>query len=199
MSQRPNKEPCRNARAVEARSCLDCYYRSRLMHEANPLGPGLSVTLTNRDGSFGELAYGVTDAGTGLDTPFPDRVDHKGHPRCHRAPPRGEKGLLDLDASVTQYLGWFQVPSKNYAPITVRHPIAHTSGPISIIDSVPASKYTAWMLRDTRTLFPPGERFHSSDVGYIVGVRLENAVRTGFPTADRPFRGSRGCPSSGSR
>ncbi|MEN6370031.1 MAG: serine hydrolase domain-containing protein [Thermotogota bacterium] len=134
------------------------------MHEANPLGPGLSVTLTNRDGSFGELAYGVTDAGTGLDTPFQIGSITKAILGV-TALRLVEKGLLDLDASVTQYLGWFQVPSKNYAPITVRHPIAHTSGPICIIDSVPASKYTAWMLRDTRTLFPPGERFHSSNVG----------------------------------
>jgi len=172
----------RNERLDEALAILDRYFGRR---NQEGLGPGLAVALTDRSGLIGEFAYGFADACRR--TPVtPDTLFQIGSitktiigTACMRL---AERRALDLDAPVTEYLDWFDIRSP-YAPITVHHLLTHTAGIASMIDSVPASRFTVWLLRETDALFPPGERFHYSNVGYgALGYVLENAA--GLPLVD---------------
>jgi D-alanyl-D-alanine carboxypeptidase len=169
-------------RLGEAIDILERYFAKR---NKNGIGPGLAVALTDRESLLGEFAYGHTDAvaRTPVTTDTLFQIGSITKSIVAAAVMRlVERGRIDLDAPVTNYLDWFEVQSDD-EPITVHHLLTHTAGIVSMIDTVPASKYTAWMLRETKTLFPPGERFHYSNVGYgALGYVLENAA--GIPLAD---------------
>ncbi|MGH8596931.1 MAG: serine hydrolase domain-containing protein, partial [Gammaproteobacteria bacterium] len=48
-----------------------------------------------------------------------------------------DRGLVDLDTDVNQYLRRIQVPSNGYPPLTLRHLLAHTGG----IDELPGRQF----------------------------------------------------------
>ena len=84
-----------------------------------------------------------------------------------------EAGRVDLDALVRDYLPWFDVRSPR-APITVHHLLTHTSGIILGTEATLEARREVWSLREMETGFPPGERFHYSNVGYkTLGLVLE--------------------------
>ena len=84
--------------------------------------------------------------------------------------------LLDLQAPVTEYLPWFEVRS-DYDPIRIEHLLTHTSGLIRGTEVTADSRFDVWVLRDTETGFPPGERYYYSNVGYrTLGYVLEAAA-----------------------
>jgi CubicO group peptidase (beta-lactamase class C family) len=86
-----------------------------------------------------------------------------------------ERGLLDLQAPVTDSLPWFEVQSR-FAPITVHHLLAHSAGIVGIIDRSPDTRGAAWALRETETAWPPGVHFYYSDAGYQVLALVLEAV-----------------------
>lgn len=94
-----------------------------------------------------------------------------------------EEGRCDLDAPITRYLPWFAVQS-DFAPITLRHLLHHTSGLVKGADDPPDALGQCWSLRDTRTGSPPGSFFHYSNLGYIL-LGLAITAITGEAAADR--------------
>jgi CubicO group peptidase (beta-lactamase class C family) len=87
-----------------------------------------------------------------------------------------DEGRLDLDAPVAEYLPWFSVRSA-FAPITVRHLLAHESGLVEALDRAPNSNVDVLGLADTEAGFAPGEHHHYSNVGYrAVGAVLERVT-----------------------
>ena len=92
-----------------------------------------------------------------------------------------ERGLLDLDRPVTDYLPWFVVQSR-YQPITLHHLLTHTAGLIGVIDRSPDIRGAVWALRETETAWAPGSRFAYSDASYQTLTLVLEAV-TGQPFA----------------
>ena len=91
-----------------------------------------------------------------------------------------EKGLLDLQHPVSDYLSWFEVQTQ-YEPITLHHLLTHSSGLIGVIDRSPDTRGAVWALRETRTGWPPGSRFAYSDAGYqILSLVLEEVYQQPF-------------------
>ena len=84
-----------------------------------------------------------------------------------------EAGRLDLQAPITDYLPWIAVRSP-YGPITAHHLLSHTAGLIMGTEFSTEARFETWALRDTEVGFPPGARFHYSNVGYkALGLLLE--------------------------
>jgi D-alanyl-D-alanine carboxypeptidase len=141
--------------------------------------PGLSLALFDRDRCVHALTYGLSDPEAG--TPIrPDTLFGIGSISKSFAAvavlQAVERGKIDLDAPVTDYLPWFQVQSR-YDPITIRHLLAHSAGIVGIIDRSPDTRGAAWALRETETAWPPGAHFYYSDAGYqVLALALEEAM-----------------------
>jgi hypothetical protein len=99
-----------------------------------------------------------------------------------------EKGLLDLHAPVTEYLPWFQVPSK-WPAITAHHLLSHSAGLIYSADYSPDPRGAAWNMRRIGVRFEPGTDFYYSEAGYqtlgllleaVCGRPLEQIIRQGI-------------------
>jgi len=82
-----------------------------------------------------------------------------------------ERGEIELDAPVTEYLPWFKVQSR-YNPVTIHHLLTHTSGLIEGTDFSPDGRAEVWALRETETGFPPGTRFYYSSGTTNILARL---------------------------
>src|SRR5262245_11942126 len=70
---------------------------------------------------------------------------------------------VSLDDPVTRDLPWFQVRSE-FDPITLHHLLTHTAGIVTGDALSGDSRFDVWALRDTDAGFPPGARFHYSNV-----------------------------------
>lgn len=97
-----------------------------------------------------------------------------------------ERGLIDLDASVTRYLPWFTTPEGREDEITVRHLMSHSSGyPWGVLFTdrpYPAEMedYVRWLGR-VRLAAPPGTRFgYSNDTFVILGLIIEHVTGTPY-------------------
>jgi CubicO group peptidase (beta-lactamase class C family) len=144
--------------------------------------PGLSLGVTDRERCLGVITDGLAN----VDARVPVAPEHrfqigsisKGFTVMALLQER-EQGRLDLDAPVTEYLPWFEVPSR-YAPITVHHLLSHTSGIVTGTEFTQEAAHEVWALRETETGFAPGERHLYSNVGYkTLGLVLERL--TGRP------------------
>lgn len=138
--------------------------------------PGIVVALTSREGWLAVDALGVADVKTGrpvtADTLFEIGSISKTFTAL-AALRLAEQGRFDPRLPVRQYLPWFEVRS-DYPPITGHHLLSHTAGLPRNRDDLPASKYMAWAVREQRLVYPPGERFHYSNVGYqVLSAALE--------------------------
>jgi CubicO group peptidase (beta-lactamase class C family) len=96
-----------------------------------------------------------------------------------------ERGLIDLDASVTRYLPWFVTPEGREDEITIRHLLSHTAGyPWGVLFTDRAypeqmEDYVRWLGR-VRLQGAPGERFgYSNDTFVILGLVIERV--SGMP------------------
>ncbi|MCS3427688.1 serine hydrolase domain-containing protein [Leucobacter aridicollis] len=99
------------------------------------------------------------------------------------------EGVLRLDDPVRTYLPWLELPEGAVEP-SLRHLLAHTAGWIAGNSASPGEIAQALSLPMTRAVTAPGERFHYSNVGYVVlGLALAEAAGTAFPRllADRIF------------
>ena len=93
-----------------------------------------------------------------------------------------ERGVIELDASVTRYLPWFSTPEGYEDEITVRQLMSHSAGyswGILFTDHpYPADMedYVRW-LRTERLARPPGTRFgYSNDTFVILGLIIEHVT-----------------------
>jgi CubicO group peptidase (beta-lactamase class C family) len=92
-----------------------------------------------------------------------------------------EEGRLDVTASVTDYIPWFQIRS-SFEPITLHHLLSHTAGITCGVDFSPEAIYQIWSLRETDATAPPGTFFHYSNLGYkILGHVVERVTGERFP------------------
>jgi CubicO group peptidase (beta-lactamase class C family) len=91
-----------------------------------------------------------------------------------------ERGQLELDAPIVQYLPYFQMDDERYRQITIRQALSHTSGmpDIEEIDYVElvthpeyddgAAERFVRSLSNRRLIANPGERFSYSNIAYNV-------------------------------
>lgn len=139
--------------------------------------PGLTLGLTDRDGTLLIRTYGFADLGSRLavapDTLF--EIGSIGKTFTAVATLQlVDEGRIDLHAPVERYLPWFAVPQPAHAPITIAHVLSHTAGIVAGIDGTPEAAFQVWSLRDLPTFSAPGQRFHYSNVGYkALGLVLE--------------------------
>ena len=121
---------------------LDAYL-THLTASCNP--PGLSVTVVKGDTVVYNRAFGLAD-GPAQTAATPDTVYHWWSMTkivtAIAVLQLSERGRLDLDAPVVDYLPWFDVQYSSGAskPVTVRHLLNHTSG---LPDPMPAM--IGWM------------------------------------------------------
>jgi len=76
-----------------------------------------------------------------------------------------DEGIFDPQKPVREYLPWWGVQTE-FEPITGHHLLTHTSGIPANRDDIYGSPYMAWALREQAAAWPPGEKFHYSNVGY---------------------------------
>lgn len=85
------------------------------------------------------------------------------------------EGALSLEDDVQNWLPWLGLPDGGH-PVTVAHLLTHTAGWISGNDAVPGELAQALTLAETAAGSLPGERFHYSNLGYVVlGLLLAEA------------------------
>jgi CubicO group peptidase (beta-lactamase class C family) len=140
--------------------------------------PGLTLGLTNRDGTLLIRTYGFANLASRQpvtpETLF--EIGSIGKTFTAMATLQlVDEGRIDLHAPVARYLPWFAVPQPpGHAPITIAHLLSHTSGIVAGIDGTPEAAFQVWSLRELPTRSAPGERFHYSNVGYkALGLVLE--------------------------
>ncbi|MDQ2967882.1 MAG: beta-lactamase family protein [Actinomycetota bacterium] len=140
--------------------------------------PGLTLGLTDRDGTLLIRNYGFADLGS-REPVTPDTLFEIGSiGKTFTAVATlqlVDEGRIDLHVPVARYLPWFVVPQPaGHAPITIAHLLSHTAGIVAGIDGTPEAAFQVWSLRDLPTSSAPGERFHYSNVGYkALGLVLE--------------------------
>jgi CubicO group peptidase (beta-lactamase class C family) len=76
-----------------------------------------------------------------------------------------DEGTFDPHKPVREYLPWWDVQAE-FEPITGHHLLTHTSGIPANRDDIYGSRYMARALREQAAAWPPGEKFHYSNVGY---------------------------------
>lgn len=90
------------------------------------------------------------------------------------------EGKISLDSPVRDHLPWLVLPEGAGDP-TLRHLLAHTAGWIAGNSAAPGEVAQALSLAGSRAVTAPGERFHYSNVGYVVlGLALAEATGTSF-------------------
>lgn len=146
------------------------------------VAPGVQIALTDRERTIAVICHGLAnaDAGTPVEPHHRFQIGSisKGLTAMALLQER-ERGRLDLDAPVTEYLPWLEIPSP-YPPITVHHLLSHTSGLIQGTDFTTEAAHEVWSLRELEPGFAPGERFWYSNLGYkALGLVLERL--TGRP------------------
>ena len=145
--------------------------------------PGLAVGIVQG----GEIVYAKGFGVQSLETQIPVTLDSvfcvQSVSKCFVASAvmqLVERGKLDLDAPIVQYLPYFQMNDEGYRRITIRQILSHTSG----MPDMEESEYVEFMrhpekddgaaeryvrgLRNRNLIAHPGERFSYSNIAYNV-------------------------------
>jgi D-alanyl-D-alanine carboxypeptidase len=153
--------------AAEAAARLTAY--AEAMSGQTPV-PGGSWAVVDRDGVIASACWGVADVGTGEPVQPHHRFEIGSISKVvtaiviHRLV---DAGLLDLDRPVTDVLPWLDL-GEPHAEITPRHLLSHTAGLVLGADHLPDEPAQVWSLRDLTRSGEPGERFHYSNLGFMV-------------------------------
>jgi D-alanyl-D-alanine carboxypeptidase len=144
--------------------------------------PGLAVAATDRDGLLLEAYHGMADVAAGRPV-GPDTVFQIGSiskvATAVLAVRLWQEGLLDVHASVREYLPW--LPAEPYGWITAHRLMSHTAGMASGSDVSPPSPYLALAAVDPPPLRDAGF-FYSNTGAQVVGLVVE--AITGRPLAE---------------
>jgi CubicO group peptidase (beta-lactamase class C family) len=158
--------------AEELADRLDAYAETVL---ATGAASSMAVAVTDRERTLASRSYGVAGG-----TMFQFGSIGKSFTAI-LALQLAERGLLDLQAPVTDVLPWFAVRGIT-TPITLHHLLTHTSGLIQGAEVATGSNYDVVALADTEVGFAPGEHFWYSNVGYrVIGWVLERVSGQGYP------------------
>lgn len=150
--------------------------------------PGMTLVLADRGGIVRIATYGVAD----IDRGVPVTADHlfeigsisKSFVAIAVLQLADEK-KIDLHAPIADFMPWLKVES-HFAPITVHHLLAHTSGlpeSLNCLLSDPAARL--------RTRYAPGDHFHYCNLAYqALGYLIWQAGGRPFADAirDRIFK-----------
>jgi CubicO group peptidase (beta-lactamase class C family) len=140
--------------------------------------PGLALAVTDRHRTLLTLVAGCSDleSGTPVTPATVFRIGSITKPVAALATLRlAERGLLDLDAEVTEYLPWFSVRGGTEG-ITLHRLLSHTAGLVPGLLRSPTSLGEALSLAETHG-FAPGERWVYSNAAYsVLGLVLERAA-----------------------
>ena len=143
------------------------YVQTLITH--NPI-PGGTVAIFDKSGVVADFAFGFAE----LASQTPMKIDHKFEIGSISKTltsllvlALADDGLIDIDKPVIDYIPWFDC-GKPFAAITARHLMSHTSGLIMGSDHIPDELAQVWSLRDLSRSGDLGERFHYSNVGYMV-------------------------------
>jgi D-alanyl-D-alanine carboxypeptidase len=166
-------------------AALDAFVADRLHADGTP---GLALALTDREGTLRVATYGVADVAAGMPV-TPETLFETGSiGKTFTADALlvlAERGQVDLDAPVADYLPWFAVRTR-FGPITLHHLLTHTAGIVAGPDGSPSGVAEVWALRETETASPPGARFHYSNVGYkALGLIVAKVGGWSYPEAIR--------------
>lgn len=149
------------------------------VHRASFDTPGLALAVTDPERTMGVLVDGSAnlDAGTPIIPSHRFEIGSIGKGFTAMAVLRQvERGRLDLDAPLEEYLPWFDVRSP-FPPITVHHLLSHTSGLICGMEFTGEAARELWAARELTLTYPPGERFVYSNLGYkALGLVLERVA-----------------------
>jgi CubicO group peptidase (beta-lactamase class C family) len=145
--------------------------------------PGLAVGIVEGDEIVHAKGLGVQS----LETQMPVTLDSvfcvQSVSKCFVATAimqMAERGKLELDAPLVQYLPYFQMDDERHRQITIRQALSHTSGmpdmdEIEYVELVTHPEYDEGAaerlvrgLRDRKLTANPGERFSYSNIAYNV-------------------------------
>lgn len=145
--------------------------------------PGVAVAVVNKDGSTYFAAAGATSAGGPVDRDTPFRVASVSKSfTAFAVMLLVDRGLIDLDTPVTDYLSDFSPADDRAKAITVRHLLTHTSGMADtgfaeMSRPQPASLAEAVTRLDSaRLVAPPGAQWNYHNPNYHVLARLVEVV-----------------------
>ena len=144
--------------------------------------PGMAIGIVKGD----EVAYAKTFGVQSLETQTPVTLDTI---FCVQSISKtfvatavmqlAERGKLDLDAPIVQYLPYFRLDDERYRQITIRQALSHTSGMpdmeteyVDLVthpeyDDLAAERYVRG-LSNRKLIASPGERFSYSNIAYNV-------------------------------
>lgn len=174
-----------DARLNEAYERLDAFIAQEMKALRTP---GAAVALVTRDRVLRVSTYGFADSKARTPVAPDTRFEIGSISKAFTATAvlqLRERGAIDLDEPVTEYLPWFKVQSK-FAPITLHHLLTHTSGLPRDRDDIPSSPYQVYALRERSTGFAPGTRFAYSNLGYqVLGQVIEQVTGEPYPQVIR--------------
>ena len=155
----------------------------------NTQSPGLTVSVSSNEETLASRCWGFAN----LEAKQPVTIDTRFEIGSISKSFTGililqlvEAGLLELHAPIERYLPWFQL-EHSMGSITVHHLLTHTAGLVAGSDAVPESLYAMLLVCKLKPGWPPGTRFHYSNVGYkllgailerLLGQPLEHIIRT---------------------
>ena len=152
---------------------IDTFVNRRLERDT---GPGISLALTTRDELIAVATAGLADVAAGTPVKPSHLFEFGSIGKSFTAVALlqlCDEGRLDLDTPISDLLPLFAIQS-DYAPITVRHLLAHSSGLSGGNDFTPDPRFEVWSTRDLHAAHAPGEAFHYSNLGYkALGLLLE--------------------------
>jgi D-alanyl-D-alanine carboxypeptidase len=157
----------------EAWARLDSFVAGAMAREGTP---GVALALTDRNDTLHVATFGHADAAARKpvreDTLFEIGSIGKSFTAIALLG-EVEARRLDLHAPVARYLPWFRVRS-SFEPITAHHLLGHVAGIIEGRDFTGEAAYEVRGLHETEAAWPPGRRFHYSNLGFkALGLLLE--------------------------
>ena len=158
--------------------------------------PGMAIGIVKGD----EVAYAKGFGVQSLETQTPVTLDTifcvQSISKCFVATAvlqMVERGKLDLDAPLVQYLPYFQMDDERYRQITIRQALSHTSGMpdmeeseyVELVthpeyDDESAERFVRG-LNNRKLIASPGERFSYSNIAYnVLGDMLAKVAGNSF-------------------
>lgn len=145
--------------------------------------PGIAIAITNKQGILYSKGFGVTNMQT-KEKLQPSHIFHIASISktftATAVMQLVEKGKIDIDAALVNYLPYFRMDDERYKMITIKQMLNHTSGmpdvedyewEKGIDDEGAAERYTK-SLTDMKLVSNPGAEYHYSNIAFDVMADL---------------------------